>query len=89
MKPSPSDAWPKLPPLPNAAVRLKDFLETINRKGVATRSDLLRLPLSEAALNWTVGWSIRLTNSSSWRRFPAKDANAIVRREADVKWNRS
>ena len=44
MKPLPSDAWPKLPPLPNAAVRLKDFLETINRKGVATRSDLLRLP---------------------------------------------
>jgi len=44
MNTSRTDEWPKLPPLPNAAVRLRDFLETINRKGVATRSDLLRLP---------------------------------------------
>jgi len=43
--------WPDLPKAPDSAFQLKRFLLFINRKGIATRSDLLRIVGSSTQLN--------------------------------------
>lgn len=43
--------WPDLPVAPDSAFRLKEYLVTIDHKGVATRSDLLKIAGSSTELN--------------------------------------
>lgn len=43
--------WPNLPKAPDSAFRLKGYLLTIDHKGIATRSDLLKIAGSSTELN--------------------------------------
>lgn len=43
--------WPDLPKAPDSAFQLKRFLLVINRKGIATRSDLLHIVGSSTQLS--------------------------------------
>jgi DNA-binding HxlR family transcriptional regulator len=50
---------PELPPAPESAVHLQRFLEILNRKGLASRTDLLEVTGSSTALD---SWLRDLSN---------------------------